>query len=272
MWSEYYSDTTVLVGGGSTGIGAAAVEGFARAGATTIVTDVADEIGEGLAQSLRDEGCAVAYRHCDVSVESDVLETFEWAQRTYGALDVVFANAGIEWTQDVRHTTLAQWQRILDVNLTGMFLVGRSALRIMCDQAHGSIVMTSSPHAVATVPDSGAYAASKGGVHALVRALALEGAPHGVRVNAVVPGTIDTPMVRREALASSDPDAQLALMAAGQPLGRIGQPVDVANAVVFLLSDQAAWITGQVLCVDGGSSVLPSQSSSCALQVSAVGP
>jgi NAD(P)-dependent dehydrogenase (short-subunit alcohol dehydrogenase family) len=252
MWGEYLADSTVIVSGGATGIGAAAVRGFARAGAKTIVADVADELGETLATSLVGEGHRAVFRHCDVSSERDVESTFAWVNEEYGAIDVVFANAGIEWTKDARHTTLAGWQRVIDVNLTGMFLVGRESLRFMCERSRGSLIMTSSPHAVATVADTVAYAASKGGVNALVHALSLEAAPYGVRVNGVVPGTIDTPMVRRELQASSDPELQLSLLALSQPLRRVGQPEDVANLVMFLATPMASFITGALMSVDGG--------------------
>ena len=252
MWTEYFAGKTVVVAGGSTGIGAAAAEGFARAGAHTVVTDVADSIGAALVASLNADGHHAVFRHCDVGHEEDVEGVFSWVEATYGGLDVVFANAGVEWTKDVRHTTLEEWAHVLTVNLTGVFLVGRAAMRSMCDRRSGSIVVTSSPHAVATVPDAGAYAASKGGVHALIRALSLEGAPFGVRVNGVVPGTIDTPMVRREAQAAADPEAQMVLMARTHPLGRLGQPSEVANVALFLASPLADFVTGSMFSVDGG--------------------
>ena len=175
-----------------------------------------------------------------------------WALQEFGRLDVVFANAGIEWTKDVRHTEVAEWRHVLDVNLTGMFLVGRAALRHMCEVGSGVVIMTSSPHAVATVADTVAYAASKGGVSALVRALSLEAAPYNVRVNGVVPGSIDTPMIHREWSVADDPAEQLARLATSQPLQRVGQPEDVANLVVFLASPLANFITGSLLSVDGG--------------------
>lgn len=252
MWGEFFDAKVVVVGGGATGIGAAAAAGFARAGARVVVTDVADDTGAALVASLVGEGRDVAYRHCDVSSEDEVEEVFAWVEATYGALDVVYANAGVEWTKDVRHTTLDEWRRVIDVNLTGVFLLGRAALRRMCEQRRGSIVVTSSPHALATVPDAGAYAASKGGVHALVRAFALEGAPYGVRANGIVPGTIDTPMVRREAQVAADPERQLTLMAATHPLNRLGRPEEVANMALFLASPLAEFVTGSLAAVDGG--------------------
>lgn len=252
MWSEFFSGKSVIVGGGATGIGAASVEEFARAGARVVIGDVADEIGAALAQTLVSQGHNVVYRHCDVSREADVEDIFSWVDTTHGSVDVLHANAGIEWTKDVRHTTLEEWQRVVDINLTGVFLLSRAAMMRMCAQGFGSIVVTSSPHAVATVPDAGAYAASKGGAHSLIRSLALEGAPFGVRVNGIIPGTIDTPMVRREAQASSDPEEQLVRMASAHPMGRIGQPSEVAHSALYLASPLASFMTGSMITVDGG--------------------
>ncbi|HEY5012387.1 MAG TPA: SDR family NAD(P)-dependent oxidoreductase [Acidimicrobiia bacterium] len=259
MWREYFEGKTVVVSGGSMGIGAATVKGFASAGANVIVADVADDMGEALTYSLSEGGAAATYLHCDVSSEDDVANVCRFAEETYGAIDVVYANAGIEWTKDIRHTSLEEWRRVIDVNLTGVFLLARAAMQRMCDAAQGSIIVTSSPHAVATVPDAGAYAASKGGVHALVRALALEGAPFRVRVNGIVPGTIDTPMLRREVQAAKDPDHQMVLMAAANPMNRLGRPEEVANVALFLASPLAEFITGSLVSVDGGEmAALPS--------------
>ena len=252
MWSEYFADKTVIVTGGSTGIGAGAVQGFARAGANTIVADVAVGPGEELVRTLVEEGRSAIFRRCDVGNEDDVEDLFALARDSFGEVDVAYANAGVEWTKDARHTSLEEWNRVLNVNLTGVFLVCRAAMRLMCERRAGSIIATSSPHALATVSDGVAYAASKGGVSALVRALALEGAPYGVRVNGVIPGSINTPMIRREAQATSNPEEALKLMDRSQPWGRIGEPNEVANVTMFLASPLAEFVTGSLYSVDGG--------------------
>ena len=184
--------------------------------------------------------------------ETDVRAVVDAAVTRYGRLDVMHANAGVEWTKKIADTTLAEWSRVIAVNLTGVYLACRYALVHMLERRSGAIVITSSPHALVTVPDAGAYAASKGGVSALTRALALEGAAHNVRANALLPGAIDTPMLRREADAAPDPQLQMQRFAAIHPLNRLGLPDEVAEAAVFLASDAASFVTGTALAVDGG--------------------
>lgn len=241
-----FADRVVVVTGAATGIGAASARAFAREGAHVTVLDVNDE-GEAVAAEI-----GGSFRHVDVSDEPAVRGAVEQAVADYGCLDVMHANAGIEWTKTIADTTLDEWRRVIDVNLTGVYLACRYALLHMRARGRGAIVITSSPHALITSPDSGAYAASKGGVSALMRALALESATEGVRVNAVLPGAIDTPMVRREAEVAADPEEQMRRFGLIHPMARIGQPEEVAEAVLFLASDAASFVTGTSLAVDGG--------------------
>src|SRR5262249_12508587 len=204
-----FTGQVVCVSGGATGIGAASAMAFAAAGARVIVADVAADDAHRTVSDIIAAGGDARYSGCDVADAGAVGAMVEDILATEGRLDVVHANAGLESMKAATDVSLAEWHRVVGVNLTGVFLICRAGLRHMYRQGSGVLVITSSPHALATVPDAAAYAASKGGVHALTRALALEAAPHGIRVNALVPGTVDTPMVRREIQVAADPDTQL---------------------------------------------------------------
>ena len=247
-----FDGRVAIVTGAATGIGAAAARAFAREGAHVVVLDVDVAEGEATAAAIADAGGIARFRRVDVTDEEAIRSAVGETVGEQGRLDVMHANAGIEWTKKVVDTSREEWQRVIDVNLTGVYLACRYALLHMARQGSGALVLTSSPHAINTVPDAGAYAASKGGVLALTRSLALEGAPYGVRANALLPGAVDTPMLRREARASRDPDAQLERWAAIHPLNRLGRPEEIAEAALFLASDAASFVTGTALAVDGG--------------------
>jgi NAD(P)-dependent dehydrogenase (short-subunit alcohol dehydrogenase family) len=247
-----FEGRVVIVTGGAAGIGAACALAFATEGATTLVLDNAPAGDTELENGVEERGGSIHFRHGDVTDEEAVRSIVAEAMSEYGRLDVMHANAGIEWMKGIADTTHAEWSRVIDVNLTGVYLAARYAMIEMVQACRGAIVITSSPHAFNTVPDAGAYAASKGGTLALMRALALEGAPHGVRVNALVPGAIDTPMLRREAAGAPDPERQLERFGAIHPLNRLGQAAEVAEAALFLASDAASFVTGAALPVDGG--------------------
>lgn len=250
--SARFEGRTVLVTGGATGIGAASARAFAREGAVVTILDVNETEGESTAGEIQGAGGKARFRRVDVTDEAAVRGAVEQVVAESGRLDVLHANAGIEWTKTIAETGSDEWRRVIDVNLGGMYLASRYAMIEMRAQGAGAIVMTSSPHALVTSPDSGAYAASKGGVSALMRALALEGADGGVRVNAVLPGAIDTPMVRREAAVAKDPEEQMRRFGLIHPLARLGRPEEVAEGVLFLASDAASFITGTSLAIDGG--------------------
>jgi NAD(P)-dependent dehydrogenase (short-subunit alcohol dehydrogenase family) len=260
--ANFHADFTgqvACVAGGATGIGAASARMFALAGAKVVIADVNMAEAGATVAAIKAEGGTVRAVGCDVGDEAQVNGLMAGILEREGRLDVAHANAGLESMQKATEASLAHWERVLNVNLTGVFLVCRTALRHMYTRGSGSVIITSSPHAMATVPDAAAYAASKGGVHALMRALALEAAPHGIRVNAIIPGTIDTPMVQREIQAAASPEEQIKKFAASHPLGRLGRPEEVAAAALFLASDAASFITGSAISVDGGlMAALPS--------------
>jgi NAD(P)-dependent dehydrogenase (short-subunit alcohol dehydrogenase family) len=247
------------VTGGAAGIGAASARAFAAQGATVVILDRDETTAAVLVSEITAAGQVAEARTLDVSDAVAVATTFAGLIADHGRLDVLHANAGIEWTKTVADTEHDEWQNVLAINLTGVFSTARQALRAMVPRGSGAIVVTASPHAVRTVPDAGAYAASKGGALALTKAMALEAAPTGVRVNAVVPGAIDTPMLQREAQAARDPEDQLRRFAGMHPMNRLGHPEEVAAAVLFLASDDASFVTGATLQVDGGmDAALPS--------------
>jgi NAD(P)-dependent dehydrogenase (short-subunit alcohol dehydrogenase family) len=241
-----------VVVAGARGIGAATARALAEAGARVAVLDIDDAAGGELMSDLAADGLQ-AWFHCgDAADETDVEAIVEDAFQRYGRLDIVHANAGIGATALAVDLDLASWRRVIDVNLTGCFLAARAGLRRMRSARGGAIVFTSSPHALATTPASSPYAATKAGILGLTRALAVEGAAHGVRVNAVLPGAVDTPMVRDFVAAQADPAGMLRRLEAQHPLGRLCRPEEVAAAVQFLVSDASSFITGVALPVDGG--------------------
>jgi 2-keto-3-deoxy-L-fuconate dehydrogenase len=240
---------TAVVTGGASGIGAATVRALVREGGAVVVVDVDADACDALAEELGD---AVRVLTADVVEEACAEEAVQRALAEFGRLDLVHANAGIGAARKAVDLSTDEWRRVLDVNLTGAFLFARAGLAELTRQGRGSIVITSSPHALATHGATGPYAASKAGLLALTRSLAVEAAPYGVRVNAVVPGAIDTPMVRRFIAAATDPWAVEQQFASLSPLGRMGRADEVAECVLFLASDAASFVTGSALTVDGG--------------------
>ncbi len=240
----------VITGGGS-GIGRAITLECARRGWTVAVLDIDAEAAGTVAACALEQGARSATaHHCDVSDEPSVRTVFA-AISALAPIRGVVANAGIEHNAPVHELELGDWQRTIDVNLTGVFLTCKHALRGMLE--HGtaaSIVCTSSPAAFVGFAggSNAAYAASKGGVLLLGRALAVDWAPHGITVNVVGPGVTDTPMSAR---SLADPDRRDALLAR-IPLGRPADAADVAGVIAFLVSPQAAYMTGAFVAVDGG--------------------
>ena len=236
-----------VVVGAARGIGKAIAECFAEEGARLFL---GDRDGDLLADTGR--GLGAEFGVCDVAEKADVDRLVGFALERCGRLDILVQNAGIFPETKLDTISVAEWDRVLAVNLRGCFLAVQAALPPMRAQAYGRIVLTSSITGPRVVPPGHAhYAASKAGINGLIRAAALEAAPFGVTVNGVEPGNIMTEGMRAE----RSPE-YIAAMERSVPLGRLGAPRDVANAVLFLASDEAAYVTGTTVLVDGGQ-VLP---------------
>lgn len=244
----------VITGGGS-GLGRAMALRFAGEGARVLVADISAAGGAGTLEALAALGLAdvAAFRRADVTVEEDCAAMIADATARWGKLDILVANAGIGAPGPIVEQTRDDWDRVLAVNLTGAFLCAKHAFRAMAG-AGGSILVTASVAGLGGTPRLGAYGPSKAGAIQLVQTLALEGARSNIRANALCPVWTDTPMVDAfvGALTTSDHAGLRARLTADIPLGRMGTPDDVAHAAVFLASDEAAFITGVALPIDGG--------------------
>ncbi len=245
------TDKGVLVSGGSSGIGKATVARFLQEGSRAYFCGIdADEVHATLAE-LVPLGSVDAIA-CDVSDEGDVERLVQSAERTLGSIDVLINNAGIAHKDAFLEMDVAEWDRILRVNLRGMFLVAQAVSRRMVAQGAGAIVNMSSTNALGGEADFAHYNASKGGVLQLTRTMAVELGPHGIRVNCLCPGFIRTPLndaISDEAFARSYEREQI-------PLGRAGTADEVAAAYAFLASDDATFIHGAALVIDGGQTAV----------------
>ena len=241
----------VVVTGGASGIGLGVCKLFAANGHPVAMLDVQDEALERESAALRAAGGKVLAHHADVSSRASIDAAYAAVRRELGPISIVIANAGISMSLPFLSTSLEAWQRMIDVNLTGVFHTLQAAAPDMVDRKWGRIVTISSQAAQSGAPDRAHYAASKGGVIGLTRALARELAPHGITVNTIPPSLVDTPLARAGETSGQVPP--LEVIAQMIPIARPGTPEDIANACEFLCSDKASYITGQEINVNGGS-------------------
>jgi len=238
-----------VITGGCSGIGLATVRRFLEEGALVVIGDVDDARGEELVSEL-----GVTYVHVDVTSKEQVDALFKTAKDTYGSVDIAFNNAGISPPDDdsILDTELDAWRRVQEVNLTSVYLCCKAALPYMLEQGKGSIINTASFVAVMGAATSQiSYSASKGGVLSMSRELGVQFAREGVRVNALCPGPVNTPLLQ-ELFAKDEERAARRLVHV--PMGRFGEPEEMANAVLFLASDESSFITASSFLVDGGIS------------------
>ena len=254
---------TALVTGAAHGIGRATALAMARAGARVVVNDLASnqDAAEAVVREIEAAGGAAVTAPGDVGREADVQAVFARAVSTFGTVHILLSNAGIQRDAPLVDMTLAQWQTVIDVNLTGYFLCAREAAREFLrrdvppsvSRSRGKILCMSSVHQ--TIPWAGHvnYAASKGGIAMMMTTLAQELGPHGIRVNSIAPGAIRTDINH----AAWDTSAHTAALLQLIPYGRIGEPTDIAQVAVWLVSDQADYIHGATIVVDGGMMLYP---------------
>ncbi len=237
-----------LITGATAGIGAATARLFAARGARVLLTGRNEVSGGALAAELNGDFLAA-----DIAAPETPARLTAWAKARHGRLDILVNNAGILFQGDAPHCTDAEWDRTMLVNVTSVFRLSRAVVGQMAEQGGGAIVNVASDWGLVAADKAVAYGTSKGAIIQLTRSMAKDHARQGVRVNAVCPGDTDTAMLRREA---GDSPARLAELGEAIPLGRLGRPEDVAAAIAFLASDDAAFITGAALPVDGGNSAV----------------
>ena len=245
-----------LVTGAAMGIGAATARLLAREGAAVVMTDIKDDAGAQVSTDICDAGGQAIYLHHDVADEKDWEKVVAVALERFGRLDILVNNAGVGWGGPPEDETLERWRALMSVNLDGVFLGTKHVLKAMARHRPlgGSIINISSIEGLVGDPNLGAYNASKGGVRLYTKSVALHcgRAGSGVRVNSIHPGYIWTPMVEAYLAESGDPVGGRAALDALHPIGRIGEPDDIAYAVLYLASDESKFMTGAELVVDGG--------------------
>jgi len=232
-----------LITGGASGIGAATARLFVQGGAKVVLADLNEEKGKAFETELKSQGAEAVFVKANITSEEEVASLFKQAIEAFGKVDIVFNNAGIGRVQPTHELDYSEWRNTVNVDLDGVFLVARESIREMLKAGGGTIVNTASMYGWVGSPGSAAYNAAKGGVINLTRSLALEYADQNIRVNALCPGFIDTPII---------PEENKKELASMTPMKRLGQADEMATAVLFLASDDSSYMTGGSLIVDGG--------------------
>ncbi|ASV67513.1 SDR family NAD(P)-dependent oxidoreductase [Cytobacillus sp. FSL W7-1323] len=236
-------DKVAVITGGVSGIGAATAKLFASEGAKLVLVDMNEEKGASFEAELKSQGAEAVFLKADVTSEVEVKNIFTTALDTFGKVDILFNNAGIGAVKPTEELSYAEWRKTVEVDLDGVFLVAQAAIKEFLKTGSGVIVNTASMYGWVGSPGSAAYNAAKAGVVNLTRSLGLEYAARNIRVNALCPGFIDTPI-----LGEADRQG----LTAATPMNRLGKPEEMAKAVLFMASDDSSFMTGNSLIIDGG--------------------
>lgn len=245
-------EKVAIVTGAASGIGKATARLFASKGAKVVLADCQVAPGEEAARAIRSEGGEATFVHADVTVSGEAQGMVRFALETYGRLDVLMNNAGIELYRPLVETGEEEWDQVLAVNVKGIYLCSKYAIPRMAEAGGGSIINIASVAGLVGFSGLSAYNASKGAVVVLTKNMALECAPQRIRVNCICPGVIQTPMVDRLCEAMGDYETQQREFLRLHPLGRLGTPQDIAYAALYLASEESSFVTGAALVVDGG--------------------
>ncbi|HYM71092.1 MAG TPA: glucose 1-dehydrogenase [bacterium] len=247
------ADRVALITGSGSGIGRATALLFAREGARVAVVDVDEAGGRETIRAIEDAGGSAMWARADVAAPEDAKRAADAVAAWHGRLDILFNNAGVSHVGVLHEVPETEWDRVIAVNVRGVYLMAKYAVPHMLAQGHGCIINMSSGAALFGLERRAAYSASKGAVLALTRAMAVDYAPHRIRVNALCPGTVYTPFVERYLHASyADPAAALERLKERQLAGRLGRPEEIAAAALYLASDDAEFVTGSPFIIDGG--------------------
>ncbi|MGH9616375.1 MAG: SDR family NAD(P)-dependent oxidoreductase [Acidobacteriaceae bacterium] len=241
-----------VVTGGASGIGRATAQKLCELGASVAILDRNAESARATVEALRQAGHEASYHPCNVTLESEVKSAMEAAVQQHGGLNILVSNAGIQRYGDVVSTSSKLWDETMDVHVKGCFHATKYALPAMIASGGGAVVVVSSVQSFTAINNSAAYVAAKHALMGITRSIALDFASRNIRANCVCPGSVDTPMLRETAEMTGSPEKMLAALGRMHALGRIGRPEEVANAIAFLASDAASFITGTSLIVDGG--------------------
>ncbi|MQY79035.1 MAG: glucose 1-dehydrogenase [Bacteroidetes bacterium] len=243
-------DKVSIITGGQSGIGLATAYLFAKEGAKVVIADIEDANDEII--KIINQGGSAIFCKTDVSIEQQVNTLIEYTLKTYGGIDILINNAGIELAKKINITTESEWNHLIDVNLKSVFLCSKAAINFMQNNGGGTVINVASEMGIVGGTEIAAYCASKGGVVQLTKAMAIDHANDHIRVNCVCPGPVSTPLLESIIEASSNPEEERQSIVNKTLLKRFAYPEEIANVILFLASDESSYMTGSIVMVDGG--------------------